>query len=394
MNTILCPHCGETVELSHAFKAQYEQEIINREGEKHKKAIEDAKKQALDESSKKITEQFEVKLKIASENELANQLRNKELLELVTQLNKDLNDAKKQKEEVRLEMQKTLALEEDKIRHDAQKKAELEQHGKIAEKDKQLMSVMKELEDAKRKLQQGSQQTQGEAFELEFENMLRLQYGNDVITPVGKGIKGGDIIQEVWDKRGNLAGKILWELKNTKTWSEGWVDKLKTDQRSINAEEAVLISEILPTDMKVAGFRNGIWVTRQEFVLSLADTLRAKLIQLYYVRQSVEGKDEKMNILFSYLSGTEFKHRIEAIIESFTGMQTEIEKEKRYFSNKWARDEKNIRQVIDNTFGMHGDLKGIIGGVLPQIKGLDNLELESGPMEKGEVSQMDLLDQD
>lgn len=394
MNTILCPHCGEKVELSHAFKAQYEQEIITREGEKHKKAIEDAKKQALDESSKKIAEQFEVKLKIASENELANQLRNKELLELVTQLNKDLNDAKKQKEDVKLEMQKTLALEEDKIRHDAQKKAELEQHGKIAEKDKQLMSVMKELEDAKRKLQQGSQQTQGEAFELEFENMLRLQYGNDVITPVGKGIKGGDIIQEVWDKRGNLAGKILWELKNTKTWSEGWVDKLKTDQRSINAEEAVLISEILPSDMKVAGFRNGIWVTRQEFVLSLADTLRAKLIQLYYVRQSVEGKDEKMNILFSYLSGTEFKHRIEAIIESFSGMQTEIEKEKRYFSNKWARDEKNIRQVIDNTFGMHGDLKGIIGGVLPQIKGLDNLELESGSVEKREVSQMDLLDQD
>lgn len=385
MNTVICPHCGEPVELSSAFKAQFEQEIISKEGEKHKKEIEDAKKQALEESSRKVTEQFEIKMKLASEKETANEERNKELLEMVTQLNKDLRDLKKQKDEAALEMQKTLALEEEKIRTDAQKKAEEEQHGKIAEKDKQLMSVMKELEDAKRKLQQGSQQTQGEAFELEFENMLRLQYGNDVITPVSKGVKGGDIIQEVWDKRGNLAGKILWELKNTKTWSEGWVEKLKGDQRSINAEEAVLISEVLPNDMKVAGFRNGIWVTRQEFVLSLADTLRAKLIQLYYVRQSVEGKDEKMNILFTYLSGTEFKHRIEAIIESFSGMQTEIEKEKRYFSNKWARDEKNIRQVIDNTFGMHGDLKGIIGGVLPQIKGIEALEAGD--------QQMDLLDE-
>lgn len=378
MNNIQCPHCGKPVELSHAFKAQFEQEIVTREDEKHKKAIEDTRLQALEESSKKITEKFEVKMKMAEEKEQAEQERNKELLEMVTKLNVDLREAKKQKEEAGLQMQKQLAIEEDKIRLDAQKKAEEEQHGKIAEKDKQLMSVMKELEDARRKLQQGSQQIQGEAFEEQFENMLRLQYGNDVISPVGKGIKGGDIIQEVWDKRGNLAGKILWELKNTKTWSEGWVDKLKTDQRGINAEEAVLITEILPTDMKVAGFRSGIWVTRQEFVLSLADTLRAKLIQLYYVRQSVEGKDEKMNTLFTYLSGTEFKHRIEAIIESFSGMQTEIEKEKRYFSNKWARDEKNIRQVIDNTFGMHGDLKGIIGGVLPQIKGLDALELASG----------------
>jgi len=383
------------VELSHAFRAQYEQEIIVRETDKHKKTIEEVKRQANDEASKKIAEQFELKIKLAADKEQAGQDRNKELLEMVTQLNKDLRETKKQKDEVGLEMQKTLALEEDKIRIDAQKKAEEQQHSKIAEKDKQLMSVMKELEDARRKLQQGSQQMQGEAFELEFENMLRLQYGNDVIIPVGKGVKGGDIIQEVWDKRGNLAGKILWELKNTKTWSEGWVDKLKTDQRAINAEEAVLITDVLPNDMKVAGFRNGIWVTKQEFVLSLADTLRAKLIQLYYVRQSVEGKDEKMNILFSYLSGTEFKHRIEAIIESFSSMQTEIEKEKRYFSNKWARDEKNIRQVIDNTFGMHGDLKGIIGGVLPQIKGLDNLELDSGANDTNiATAQMDLLDQD
>jgi hypothetical protein len=150
--------------------------------------------------------------------------------------------------------------------------------------------------------------------------------------------------------------------------------KLKADKRAINAEEAVLISEILPLSMKFAGFREGVWVTQRNFVIPLADTLRAKAIQLYYVKSSVQSKDEKMEILYSYLSGTEFKHRVEAIIESFSRMQEEIEKEKRYFSNKWARDEKNIRQVIDNTYGMHGDLKGIIGTMLPQVRGIELLD--------------------
>jgi hypothetical protein len=271
-------------------------------------------------------------------------------------------------------MQKKIAEEQDKIRTEAQKKAEEENHMKILQKDKQLESALKELEDMKRKLEQGSQQMQGEAFELEFEELLQRQYPNDKVTPVGKGIKGGDIIQEVWDARGNYTGKILWELKNTKTWSEPWIDKLKADKRAINAEEAVIISEVMPTNMKNAGFRDGVWVTQRNFVIPLADTLRAKSIQLYYVKNSVQSKDEKMEILYSYLSGTEFKHRVEAIIEAFTRMQDEIEKEKRYFSNKWARDEKNIRQVIDNTYGMHGDLKGIIGAMLPQVRGLDLLE--------------------
>jgi len=129
--------------------------------------------------------------------------------------------------------------------------------------------------------------------------------------------------------------------------------------------------------MKAAGFRNGVWVTERNYAVPLCDTLRAKIIQLYYVRSSVQLKDERMEVLYGYLTGAEFRHRVEAIIEAFTNMQEEIEKEKRYFSNKWARDEKNIRMVIDSTYGMHGDLKGIIGSALTQVKGIDLL-LEDG----------------
>jgi len=374
MNTILCPHCGKTVEISEAISAQMEQAIVKREKLRFQKELDVVKKEALEESAQKAQERFELQVKRLTEDAVAKDEQNKELLSELTKLTDQLRLSKKEKDEAELSMRKKLAQEEGKIREDATKKAEEEQRLKIVEKDKQLQDALKSNEEMRRKLQQGSQQLQGEVFETEFEELLVKQYPNDKILPVGKGVRGGDIIQEVWDRRGNYAGKILWELKNTKNWSEEWVDKLKGNQRDITAEEAVLISEVLPATVKNAGFYENIWVTKQNFVVPLADTLRAKLIQMYYVKKSVKSKDQKMEILYDYLSGVEFRHRVEAIIEAFTNMQDETEKEKRYFQNKWARDEKNIRKVIDNTYGMHGDLKGIVGSMLPQIKGIEMLE--------------------
>lgn len=371
MNTINCPKCGEPVEITQALKHQIQDQILKDVTSKHKEELEQVKQNALEQSSKKIREEFQIQLKRTQEDALEKEERIKSLIEQITELTKELRASKKEKDEVKLEMQKKLMEEEEKIRQEATKKAQEEQHSKIAEKDKQLQSALKEVEEMRRKLSQGSQQLQGEAFETEFEEILSRQYPNDKIQPVGKGIRGGDIIQEVWDSRGNYVGKLLWELKNTKTWSDGWIDKLKEDKRTINAEEAIIISEIIPNTTKIAGFKEGVWITQRNFAIPLADTMRAKLIQMYYVKKSVQAKDSKMEILYDYLSGTEFRHRVEAIVEAFTNMQEEIEKEKRYFINKWARDEKNIRMVIDNTYGMHGDLKGIIGAAIPQIKGLD-----------------------
>ncbi len=377
MNTVLCPNCKHPVEISEAIKHQVEEQILTTERGKFKAELAKARLEAEEKATDRIKEELGFKLK-DSQNEIEEERkRNKELSERLLEMTKAMRELSKKDDERELEMQKRLAEEEEKIRRNAQKKAEDEQHGKIAEKDKQLQDALKEIDEMKRKLQQGSQQTQGEAFELEFEAVLRGAFPNDKILPVGKGVKGADIIQEVWDSKGNFNGKILWELKNTKNWQESWVEKLKGDKRGVKAEEAVLISEILPMDMKTAGFRNGIWVTSRQFVLTLAAILRAKLIEIHYVKQSVQAKDGKMELMYAYLSGTEFKHRVEAIIEAFTNMQLEIEKEKRYFSSKWARDEKNIRLVIDNTYGMHGDLKAIIGRVLPQIKGLDLSEYDS-----------------
>lgn len=388
MNSIICPHCGETIEINQAITKQLEQEITAREKEKHRQDLEEVRKTALAESTKKAAEQFELQMKHLSEDKIHQEERNKELLDQITELTKQMREVKREKDEAKLEMEKKLAIEEEKIRLLAQKKAEEEQHSKIAEKDKQLSDALREIEEMKRKLQQGSQQTQGEAFELEFESLLEATFRNDKIEPVGKGVRGGDIIQEVWDSQGNYNGKILWELKNTKAWSEQFAKKLRDDKRTLNANEAVIVSDVLPADIKIAGYHDAVWVTQRAFALTLASTIRANLINLRIAKQSVQAKDNKMEIMYSYLSGVEFKHRVEAIVEAFTNMREEIEKERRYFNNKWARDEKNIRMVIDNTYGMHGDLKAIIGRMLPQIKGLDIVDYDT----KGK--QLELTDEE
>ncbi len=370
MTTIVCPNCKNTIDISEALEHAFESEFA----EKNKKQLEEAKRIAEEKAFKKASEEADLRIKDkeneAKEAREQSRKQQQEILDLMKQM-REL----KEKDETRaLETEKKLNEERERIKSEAQKQAESALHTQLLEKDKQLADITKELDDAKRKAQQGSQQAQGEVFELEFEQLLKQQYPHDKIIPVGKGIKGGDIVQEVWDSNGNYAGKIIWEMKNTKTWSEPWIDKLKGDKRAINADEAVIISEILPTTIKNAGFHNSVWVTQRNFVLPLTDSLRVKLIQLIIIKNSLKGKDIKMEALYGYLTGTEFKNRIEAIVEAFSSMQQEVEKEKRYFANKWARDEKNIRQVIDGTYGMHGDLKGILAAAIPQIQGLELLD--------------------
>lgn len=373
MNKIICPSCETEIEISEAFRHQFEGSILAKAETKHKDELEKLKVEIAQKAEKKVKEELELKFK-DSQNELEeSKKQSREFREQLLELTKQLRLLQKKDGDRELEMQKKLSLEEEKIRADAQKKAEDEQKLKILEKEKQLQDALKANEEMRRKLQQGSQQTQGEAFELDFENKLKTEFPNDKVLEVVKGTKGGDIMQEVWDRNGNKCGVILWELKNTKSWSEQWVEKLKKDQRESKSDYAVIVSEALPSGTDTAKYHKNVWITRQSFVIGLACALRMNLIQISMAKRASEGKKEKTDLLYSYLSGTEFRLRIEAIIDAFTNMQNEIEKEKRYFSNKWARDEKNIRQVIDNTYGMHGDLKGIVGNVLPQIKDLDLL---------------------
>jgi hypothetical protein len=337
--------------------------------EEKEKAFNEAKKQAEEKARKEIELKFKDKENEATE--LAKQ--NKQFQEQILEMNKMMRQMQHKAEQTEIEMQKKLAKEQEKIKEQLQKKVEEENHLKYLEQEKKVKDAMKLVDDYKRKLEQTSQQMQGEVQELELELTLKQEFPYDEIKEVPKGIRGADIIQIVKNQYGKVVGTIVWESKRTKSWSQSWIGKLKEDQRQVKAECAVIISQALPETIKNFGLLDGIWICNHKSVIGLGHALRAQLIQIGLVKSASVGKNEKMDILYTYLSGTEFKQRVEGIIEAFDDMQKELEKEKRWFTKKWAQQEKNIRKVIDNTAGMHGDLQSIIGNSLPEIKGLDLL---------------------
>jgi hypothetical protein len=376
MNKVKCPYCDKQIELSEALSHELRENLLAESASQHEKDLEEARRKAAQEAS----EQLNLMIKTLKDEVSENKERNTKLQEDLVGLMKQLRQAQQEKDDARLDAEKRIAQEQEKIRQDTLQKAEEQHSMKDREKDLKIDGLMKALEDAQRKAQQGSQQAQGEALELELEQHLRSEFPNDKIEEVKKGQRGGDLTQEVWDRNGIMCGTILWEFKNTTNWTDSWIDKLKQDQRSIHAETAVIISEVLPKDIKTAGYRNGVWITTRRFALVLAMGLRANLIQVCQIKKSAEGKNEKMEVLYKYLSGTEFTHRMDALAEAFNNIQDEIEKEKRYFSLKWSRDEKNIRMLIDNTFGIRGELESIMknsltsGAVLKLSEGETSLE--------------------
>ncbi len=283
-------------------------------------------------------------------------------------------DLENDKRAFELEKQRQLDAERDKIREDAQKKAEEDMHLKILEKDKQLQDAMKANLELQRKLQQGSQQTQGEVLELELEELLKGWFTHDTIEPVPKGINGADVMQKVISNSGQQCGSIAWESKHTKAWSEQWVSKLKEDQRKIGADVAVIVTEMLPKDIKNFAYRDGVWIADQNSIFGLATALRIQLIQTTTIKLANVGKNEKMEVLYGYLSGTEFRHKVEAIVEAFVGMKQDLEKERRAMTRIWAKREKQIEQVVTNTAGMYGDVQGLLGTAIQPIAAL-----ETGP---------------
>ncbi|MDO8466949.1 MAG: DUF2130 domain-containing protein [bacterium] len=326
-----------------------------------KQAQAEAEKQKLSEL-KFLDEQLKEKDKKLEEAN-GNELR----------LRKEKNKLEEDKKNFELEKQRQLDEERKKISEEANKKAVEESWYKIAELNKKISDVTKANADLMRKLEQGSQQTQGEVLELELEEILRSEFPIDEILPVPKGVTGADVIQKVLDRGGRLCGKIVWESKKTKAWSEGWIQKLKDDQRAIKADVAVIVSAVLPEGVKGFIFRDGVWICDTKLSIALATAIRMNLEAVTRERAMSVGKNEKMEVLYSYLTGVEFRQRVEAIVEAFTNMGEGLRKERLAYEKIWSEREKQIQKVITNTVGMYGDLSGLVS--LPQIK---TLELEDG----------------
>ncbi len=406
--TIACPNCGKTISLDDAlthkieekFKGKYEQEARQKDLELAAREA-DIKKQELDiekqktsielkvaEQVKQETRKIETAAKIKASEELSGELNL--LKEELKDKNTKLGEAQKAELELRkeraklesdkqafeIEVQRKLDGERNKIKSDAVDEYEKLHHFKDAEKDTKISSLSKTIEELNRKLLQGSQQTQGEVLELELEALLKTNFVYDEISPVAKGVSGADVIQKVKDNFGRDCGIIVWESKHTKNWSDGWIPKLKDDQRTVKAETAVLVSQSLPSDVKTFAQLDGVWVTNFDCCIPVASVLRSALIQLSATKMSVVGKNEKMEVIYNYLCGTEFKQKIEAIVEAFVSMKQDLDGEKRATERLWAKREKQIERVVNNTSQMYGDLQGLIGNSMPSIAALDIPALE------------------
>jgi len=226
-----------------------------------------------------------------------------------------------------------------------------------------------------RRLEQGNQQVQGEVLEIELEQTLRDQCPLDGILEVPKGVHGADVLQTVNSRAGYSCGLIIWEAKNTKNWGNDWVGRLKENQRQAKADVAVLVSEVVPKDVDSFGFRDGVWITKRQYVRPLVIALQHALLEVAQAKRAVASKNDSVEVLFNYLTGPEFRNRVEAIASSFIEMRDDLEKEKRTISRHWAKRAKQLDVIIVNTSGMYGDLQGL-GAPLKPIPVLEAGESE------------------
>ena len=206
---------------------------------------------------------------------------------------------------------------------------------------------------------------------MELEALLAAKFPRDTIEPVPKGEFGGDVLQRVIGPLNQVCGTILWECKRTKNWSDGWLPKLREDQRAAKAEIAVIISQALPKEVESFDLVDGVWVADPKVALPMAMSLRQTLIEVAAVRQASEGQQTKMEMVYGYLTGPRFRQRVQAIVEAFSSMKEDLDREKKVITRQWAKREEQIDRVMQATVGMYGDLQGIAGRTLQEIEGLE-----------------------
>lgn len=333
------------------------------------KLIEQAKTRAREELGVELKDRdtqladLRAKLSTAAETELALRKRERELTERTEQL--------------QLEVDRRLEAERQKIREAVRKQADEEHQFRAREKDQQIDGLRKQIDELKRRAEQGSQQTQGEALEVALEDLLREAFAADRIEPVPKGVAGGDVVQRVFSAGGSDAGTILWEAKRTKNWSDGWLAKLRQDQRVANAAVSILVTTALPEGVTHFALIEGVWVCSWACATGLAAALRAGLLETAKASRALEGRHGKMEQVYQYLASPQFRHRVQGIVEAIVTMKNDLDAERRAIQKHWAKREKQIEQAVFSTAGMYGDLQGIIGGTLPEIEGMSLRQLES-----------------
>ena len=412
--TIKCPNCSTEIDINevlyHQLENKYKSEHLA-EKKKLEAEIEAKRKEykthldnlkAQEEALKEQKEKFEEEIKKATQIQLKAErvklqenlrkeildeqsesmaLLQKQLEEKSNQV-KELNVAKAQigqlqreKEEMEsaimakaeLALNDKLKLEKEKIQKATDEQNEL----KLRQKDEQLRQLQEQLQIAQRKAEQGSMQLQGEVQELAIEEWLKEKFPFDTIDEVKKGARGADCMQIVHTRESQNCGKIYYESKRTKDFQRSWIEKFKADMREKGADIGVLVTDVMPSDMQRMGLYEGIWICSFEEFKGLSAVLREQIIKIHHAMKSQENKTDKMSLLYGFLTSNEFKMQIEAIVEAFTTMQSDLDSEKRSMQRIWKQREKQIEKVLDNTINMYGSIRGIAGNAIGNIKALE-----------------------
>ena len=402
-SSVKCGNCGAEVDVNLALKTELELEMkqkmaaARREFDKEIEAKRAQYKEHLDALSakekefdakfaaalnaKKIELENEIKAKLEGENlNIVNALKN-ELEAKSKQINElnlktlEIEKLKREKSEfesalmakTEAELSKRLSEEKERLGRALAEQNEL----KFKQKDEQLEALKKQLNEAQRRIEQGSEQLQGETQELAIEAWLREKFVFDTIDEVKKGANGADVMQIVNTREVQNCGKIYYESKRTKNFSNEWIEKFKADMRASGADVGVLVSEARPRELERMGLVDGVWVCNYEEFKALCFVLRQGVVELNFARSSAQNRSNKMEMLYSYLVSNEFKMRIEAIVEGFSAMSEELEREKNAMKRIWKSREKQIEKVRDNAIEMFGSIKGIAGNAIGEIKTLE-----------------------
>jgi len=395
--TIKCPNCRHEFAMEEAVSEQYKKDLREqmiaftrkKEEEFQKKDLELAKKlrdqeltlqQNFDTEKKNIQQKLEEDLRKTIHHDFENRLT------ILQQSNEDQQEklkASRQKELEFLQKEQLLKIKEEELELSTQRKIQ-EERVKIAdeirrteeqknqsketdfqfqlkEKEKQLEDQRKLIEEMRRKADQGSMQLQGEVQELALEKLLQGAFPFDLVEPIGKGVRGADCTLTVRNSTGQECGKIIYESKRTKNFETDWVDKLKNDMRQQSAQVAILVTRVMPRDMSCFGEKNGIWICNFSEVKALTEVLRDAVIRIYQASRNQQNKGDKMQLLYDYLTSSEFSEQWKAIREGFSSMKMSIQRERDMMEKLWKTREKQLEKVLLNTAHIKGSMEGISG---------------------------------
>ncbi len=376
---IKCPNCGHEFEPTDSIREEVQKELRNKmtewqkqQQQKFETQLQEEKKKTQQETEeytrKSIAADFENKLRLLEQNNKNNEEKLKEARLQQLEILKREQELKNKEAELELEVQKKLQLEREKLSEDIRKleeqriaAKETEFQLRLKEMEKQLEDQKKLAEEMKRKAEQGSMQLQGEVQELLLEELLRQSFPYDTISEVGKGVKGADCIMMVRNKFGQECGKIIFESKRTKEFSEQWIEKLKADMRSQAADVAVIVTQAMPKDFNKFGQKDGVWICSFAEVKALTHVLRDSIVRIAQATTGKENKGEKMQMLYDYLTGNEFAEQWKAIREGFMSMKISIQKERDAMEKLWKQREKQLEKVLLNAAHIRGSVEGIAG---------------------------------